>query len=417
MKHLLSFALLVAVFNGGFAQSVDDIKKLVGKSDWPAAKKAVDAHLAVEKNAAKHDGWYYKGVIYNECSKKEETASLCTNCKLEAFEAFKKYQAMDAKNIYMILEENVRLFDLYNGFFDMGAKAFGNKDYNAAYDNFSNAADVEGYIRSKGFEYNGFKFGELDTSLVQNLALAARLGKKDADAVKHYERLIGAGLAGENNLEMYQYVAQYYAENKNLAALNSVLSKAEKLYPGNDYWIEVELDMVDKKDKPSLFAKYEELTAKHPSSYTLAYNYGVELFNFLYVGDTKPTDFTAYQAKLESTLTKAIAIKSTGDANLIMARHLYNDVYDLQDAIKKNKGTKPEDAKKRADLKAQSLKIADECIKYAGAAVKIFAEMPKLKPIDKANYKNALSIIESMYSYKGDAVKAADYKKQAEAIQ
>jgi hypothetical protein len=43
--------------------------------------------------------------------------------------------------------------------------------------------------------------------------------------------------------------------------------------------------------------------------------------------------------------------------------------------------------------------------------------MPKLKPIDKANYKNALSIIESMYTYKGDAVKAADYKKQADAIQ
>lgn len=417
MKHLLSLALLVAVFNGSFAQSVDDIKKLVGKSDWPAAKKAVDAHLAVEKNAAKPDGWYYKGVIYNECSKKDETASLCTNCKLEAFEAFKKYQAMDAKNIYMILEENVRLFDLYNGFFDMGAKAFGNKDYNAAYDNFGNAAEVEAYIRNKGFEYNGFKFGELDTSLVQNLALAARLGKKDADAVKHYERLIGAGVDGPNNLEMYQYVAQYYAESKNIGALNAVLSKAQKLYPDDPYWTEVELEMVDKKDKPTLFAKYEELTAKNPNNYTLAYNYGVELFNFLYVGDTKPADFSGYQTKLENTLTKAIALKNTGDANLIMARHLYNDVYDLQDAIKKNKGTKPEDAKKRADLKTQSLKAADDCIKYASAAAKVFADMPKLKPIDKANYKNALSILESMYSYKGDAAKAADYKKQADAIQ
>jgi len=416
MKKLLSFALLLSLCSGAFAQSIDDIKDFINKGELAKAKKGIDAHLAVEKNANKSEGWYYKGVIYNECAKKEETASLCTNCRLEAFEAFKKYQQMDAKNILMTLEQNVRLFDLYNGFFDMGAKAFNNKDYNGAFESFNSAHMVEEYIRSKNFEYNGFKFAELDTSLVQNIGLAARLAKNDAEAVKNYERLVNAGIGGPNYMDMYEYLAQYYANAKNRPALDAILAKAKKLYPENNYWIDVELDMIDAKDKPALFAKYEELTSQNPNNYTLAYNYGVELFNFMYVGDNKPTDFDAFRDKLESTLKKAITIKSTGDANLIMARHLYNDVFDMQDAIKKNKGTKPEDAKKRADIKAQSLKAADDCIKYAGDAAKAFSELPKLKPIEKVNYKNALSILESMYTYKGDATKAAEYKKQADSL-
>jgi hypothetical protein len=416
MKHFLTIVLALAVVNSGFAQSIDDIKKLIGKNDWEGAKKGIDAHLAVEKNAAKAEGWYYKGLVYNEYSKNEALAPACPTCKMDAFEAFKKYQTMDSKNVLMILEQNVRLFDLYNGFFDVGSKAFGAKDYDKAFTSFQNAHTVEDYIRSKGFEYNGFKFGPLDTSLVQNMALAARLAKKDAEAATLYERLVSAGFSGESNLEMYQYLAQHYIESKNMPALNTILDKGRKLYPDNDYWVEVELDMVDKKDKKALFTKYDEITVKYPNNYALAYNYGVELFNYLYVGDSKPADFEIFKGKLENTINKALAIKNSSDANMIMARHIYNDVYDLQDAVKKIKGTKPEDAKKRAELRAQSNKMADECIKYAAEAAKIFSAMDKLKPIEKANYKNALSILESMYGYKGDATKAAEYKKQQETI-
>jgi predicted nucleic acid-binding Zn-ribbon protein len=416
MKKFLCLALLLAGFNAGFSQTIDDVKKVIDKSDWAAAKKAIDGVLANEKLASKPEAWYYKGVIYNECSKKEDLLAGCPNCKMEAFNALKKYQVMDPKNVYMVLEQNVRLFDLYNGYFDLASKAYEAKDYAGAYTNFSNASMVEDYIRDKGFEYNGFKFGALDTSLVQNMGLSARLAKNDAEAVKNYERLAAINLSGPANLEMYQYLTQYYIDTKNQAALNAILEKGKKLYPGDEYWTEVEIDQVDKKDKTALFAKYEEVMAKNPGSYTVAYNYGVEIFNYLYVGDGRPADFDAKKAKLDELLKKALALKNSPEANMLMARHLYNDVYDTQDAIKKIKGTKPEDAKKRVELKGIAGKQADECIKYADAAVKIYAAMPKLKPIEKANYKNALGILESMYGYKGNTAKADEYKKQAEAM-
>ncbi len=275
---------------------------------------------------------------------------------------------------------------------------------------------AEDYVREKGFEYNGFKFGAIDTSLVQNMALSARLAKNDAEAVKNYERLVALNLSGPSNLEMYQYLAQYYIDTKNQAALNAILEKGIKLYPGDEYWTEVEIDQVDKKDKPALFAKYEEVMAKNTGSYTVVYNYGVELFNYLYVGDSRPADFDMKKNKLDEVLKKALAIKNSPEANMLMARHIYNDVYDIQDAIKKIKGTKPEDAKKRVELKAAAGKAADECIKYADAAVQLYAALPKLKPIEKANYKNALGILESMYGYKGNNAKADEYKKQAESL-
>jgi hypothetical protein len=310
----------------------------------------------------------------------------------------------------------VRLFDLYNGYFDLASKAYEAKDYAAAYTNFSNAYMVEDYIKGKGFEYNGFKFGAMDTSLVQNMALSARLAKKDDEAVKHYQRLADINLSGPSNLEMYQYLAQYYLDTKNTPAVNAILDKGKKLYPEDAYWTEIEVDQVDKKDKPALFAKYEEVMGKNSNSYTLAYNYSVELFNYLYVNDARPADFDARKVKLDEVLKKAIAIKNSPDANMLMARHLYNDVYDMQDAVKKVKGTKPEDAKKRIELKAAAMKGADECIKYADAAVKLYAALPKLRPIEKANYKNAVGILESMYAYKGNNAKADEYKKMAETL-
>ncbi len=415
MKKFLCLALILAGFNAGFSQSIDDVKKAIDKGDWGAGKKAIDGFIANEKNASKPEAWYYKGVIYNEYSKKDSLAA-CPDCKMQAFEAFKKYQVMDPKNVYMVLEQNVRLFDLYNGYFDLASKAYEAKDYAGAYTNFSRASIVEDYVREKGFEYNGFKFGAMDTSLVQNMALSARLAKNDADAVKNYERLVALNLSGPSNLEMYQYLAQYYIDNKNQTALNAVLEKGKKLYPGDEYWTEVEIDQVDKKDKLALFAKYEEVMAKNPGSYTVVYNYGVELFNYLYVGDSRPADFDAKKAKLDEVLKKALAIKNSPEANMLMARHLYNDVYDTQDAIKKIKGTKPEDAKKRIELKGIAGKQADECIKFADAAVKLYAAMPKLKPIEKANYKNAAGILESMYGYKGNTAKADEYKKLAESM-
>ena len=51
------------------AQTIDDIKDLISKAQWDKAKTSIDAFLLKEKNAIKWEGWYYKGIIYNEIAK------------------------------------------------------------------------------------------------------------------------------------------------------------------------------------------------------------------------------------------------------------------------------------------------------------------------------------------------------------
>jgi hypothetical protein len=414
MKKGLLLITLAILGNAVFAQTLDDVKKLVLIMKYNDAKTLIDKFLADEKNAAKADGWYYKGVIYNEVSK---TTPTCTTCKMDAFEAFKKYQAMDAKNTWMNEEQNVRLFDLYNGFFDLGSKAYNTKDYKNAFENFKNANMVGNYVHSKGFVYNGFKFPALDTSLVLNTALAARLGNDEAAAAEYYEKLVAIEAGGTENMEMYEYLANYYGKTKNMSAFDAIISKAKKIYPTNEFWDEKILELVDSKDKKALFAKYEEILASNKNNYTIAYNYSVEMFNYTFATDPKPADYNEAKAKVKNALAAALKIKNTGDANLLMARALYNDSYDAQEEMNKVKGAKPEDIKKRAEKKAAAYKMADECIMYSEAAAAEYekAEQP-LKGGQKANYKSCFRLLEDIHSFKGNTAKAAEAKKKGDAI-
>ena len=414
MKGLFIYTTVLLYCVTASAQTIEEVKALVNKADYAVAKKTIDSYLSDNKNAAKPDGWYYKGFIYNECAKKDDLATLCSNCRLEAFDAFKKYQEKDPKNMYMILEQNVRLFDIYNGFFDQASKMYAAKNFTVAYENFNHALLVENYIYKKGFEYNGFKFSNLDTALILNMALSARLAKDDDNAVKNYLRLAEINLDGPAYKEMYQYLAWYYLDTRNTMAFNGILNKAKKLYPTDDYWTEIEIEQVDRSDKPVLFAKYEELTGKNPGNYTLAYNYCVELFNYIYVGENIPADAPEKASTLETVLKKVLILKNSADVNVLMARHLYNKVYDLQQSQKNIKGTKPEDEKQKASIKTEALRNAGECILYATGAEKIYSAATSLKPIEKANLKNILAILESMYTYKGDKAMAEQYKKKVQ---
>ena len=52
-KSILIYLLFTVISTGIMAQSIDDIKDLVGKNQWDKAKEAVDKHLAIEKNSKK----------------------------------------------------------------------------------------------------------------------------------------------------------------------------------------------------------------------------------------------------------------------------------------------------------------------------------------------------------------------------
>ncbi len=418
MKKYCFFTVLLFTCSFVFGQSLDDINKFMLLQQNKKAKEMVDKFLTEPKNAAKGEGWYYKGRIYNALSKDSTaTPSDAMKLKLDAFEAFKKYQQLDAKEESFIAEKHGSYFDLYNGLYDIGAKEFNGKNFANSFEGFKNALAVEDYVNAKGYDYNSYKFPKLDTPLVINTAVAANQAKNEDAAVSYYRKLTDASVSGQQYLNIYQYLVEYYNKKNDDANVTAMLAKGRSVYPNDDYWTDFELDKISKKgDKQLLMAKYKELIKANPTKFTYPYNLAVELYNQIYVGDKRPANSRALKDTLTEAIKTAIATEALDkkgiEGKTLMVRHLYNWAYDCQDSSKKIKGVKPADIKMRNDYKALSMKKIDECIPYANAVADYYAALPTLKPVQKANYKDVLDKLSQFYGTKGNPTTAAEYDKQ-----
>ncbi len=413
MKNIYLLLVLISFGLFSLGQSLDDINEMLGKHDYKNAKEAIDKYLSDPKKADKADGWYYKGRIYNAYSR-DSSLSVQDAMKLkqDAFESFKNYQQMDAKSLRMLLENYLSYFDLYNGFFDIGAKAYNSNDYTTGYNGFKNAALVEDYIRSKGYQNPSLKFSDLDTVLVLYTAMAARNAKMQDEAALYYKKLADANVTGENYSDVYEWLADYYQRNKQTPEFNNIIEKGRKLYPQNDLWAQLELSEATEGLKgQALFNKYEELSQRYPNNYVLHYNYAVELYH--YVNDSlKNIGGKEYKTKLVDVLNKTNSIKSTIEVNFLTAVFYYYNAVDLAEAARKIKAVKPEDIKRKKDMEAESSKSMNEAIPYAETVLKMYNALTKPKAVDKGNYRTALTILKNIYDSKKDTAKATEMDKK-----
>ena len=417
MKKFSFFAAVILIANFASGQSLDDIKKYVILNQAKPAKEMVDKYLAVEKNAQKPDGWYYKGYAYDITSKDSAlTIPQSYVLKTTAFDALKKYFSLDAKAPLSVTENNSLLFDLYVGFSsELGVKAYTQKNYELAYENFKKAVEVHDFIFSKNLTgANNYKFSAIDTTLTLYTAIAANDAKKKDSAVVYYKRLADANISDTQYVDVYQYLAEYYKNQKDSLNFDAIITKGKKLYPKNlDYWNAIEIEAAtDGIEKPQVFDKYDALMIKHPDNYVLPYNYAVELYRFIYADTMKNANITVYKEKLPQILKKAIAIKSTSEANFLMANFLYNNSIDVSEDARKLRGPKPADLKKKKDLMEISTAQMNEAIPYAEKVISSFPDIAKPKGSEKINYKQSLVILKSIYQSKNDVAKVAIYDKK-----
>lgn len=417
MKKILMVLAMGFAITAGRAQSIEEIRDLLNKKDYTAAKNGIDKYLSDPKNADKAEAWYLKGKSYTWYSQEKTTPEgEMFSLKSAAYDAFRKYQQMDASDKFMKLEGWGSYLILYYDFYDLGANLFNAKNYQDAFNSFKKSLDVEDYILSKQYTYSQATLHSLDTSLVLNTAIAARESKNETEMVVYFRKLSDANVSGKDFNEIYEVLAEYYDKKGDEASLNEILAKGKKLYPEDSYWNELELSGIRKKgDQAALFAKYEELIAKDPSNFTLGYNYAVELYNKLYNGDNKSAN-PAMSDKLTAVLKSVIANDKGIDGVALMANHTYNIASDAVAAVNLVKGTKPEDVKRKNELKAASNKKMDECIVYADQVAKFYEGKTDLKPKQVANYKIVLGYLSDIYSLKGDARKAAEYEKKKASL-
>ena len=419
MKKLIPIFLLCLYANLGFAQNLDDINDLMGLFKNREAKAAIDKYLSNPKKATDADGWYMKGRIYNALSRDTGvTVVESYELKIEAFKAFQENQKLDKKDVRMKLEDYVSYFDLYGEMFNNGIINYNAKNYQGAYQGFKMANDIKDFIISKNYKNENMQLVAFDTSLIMNIAICAMSAKNEPEAIVYYSKLTDANVSGKEHQEVYQYLIEYYKKNNNEKAFNELLAKAKQLYPGDEIWVDIELKAVEEKGgKKAVIAKYEELAKQNPNNFVYAYNYAVELYNCLYGKDASNAGDTVIGAKLFDILKKAIAIEDKKDitALMLMCNHLYYFTSDLNNAASAIKGPNPDQLKKKASLKAATMKAADDCISYALAAESFLESIPSKNPMQKANYKIIIGNLSDLYSIKKNQLKVDEYEKKNKA--
>jgi hypothetical protein len=413
MRKLLLTVLLASPFTMLFAQKVEDVEEKFSKGKVDEAKEKIDKIMADPKNKDNSRAWYWKGKVYTELARLDSTNTLPYDAAAEAFDAYKRYQALDQKNLLMAIEQNVGLFQLYDMHYNKGIKFYNDKDYAKSFTKMKRAMELEEYIAKKGFSYNGFSFPALDTQLINLTASAGFLAKNEDEAIPYFEKLADAKIKDKEYKEVYGVLAEYYLKKKDPKA-DKYLALGKELYPDNDYWISLEFGDPG-TDTVKRFARYEEMIQKYPGNYALAMDYAIELFNYTYANEKKPADYADRQEKLASALTKALSAKSTAIANFVMSQHIYNQIYDLEDMQRAIRGTTAADTKKKADVKAKLDVKYEELQKYASAAYDLYSAQT-LKAQDKANLRKVIDELVDYYSRKNQQDKVALYKEKLKTL-
>jgi tetratricopeptide (TPR) repeat protein len=142
------------------------------------------------------------------------------------------------------------------------------------------------------------------------------------------------------------------------------------------------------------------------------YNYGVELYN--YAIDTssgkRPANADALIDKAKEKLNKSLELNPDyAQAALLLGQITYNQAVDLKATTKDVKGQKPEDIKKRADIRVAAGKKFDEAIPYFEKVDQLLGSQGKLKMDAKTTLKDAYDLLITIYEQKNVKEKVDSY--------
>lgn len=452
MRKLFLAAALAAAATIGYAQdNLKDVQEKISKGKYAEAKASLDKFMADPKNANNANAYYYKAQIQRYYFQTDSTGTLDYDASKEAFNAYKKTLEMDPKNLLMTMDQNMGLFQLLDLHYNRGVKQYNNKNYEAAYNNFQKALEVQDYVRSKNFTLQSYTPPALDTQLVNLTATSAYMAKNEDAAITNWEKLANARLNTPEFKEVYALIAQHYQKKNDNATAAKYIDIGKGLYKDDDYWLSVEfntpeLQQASKKidqlrgdiskapqaEKADLqkqvdalqgsynqakIKRYEDLLQKYPNSGPLMLEYIVEEYNDTYTYQTKPADYTARQAKLQTVIDKAVALNpNSAFAYYIQSQHYYNQIFDLEEARRNVTGNTPAAAKKRVDFNAQIDKKYEDMGAASQKAFDLYSADANLKGQDKNNYRKATDQLIDYFSRKKMTDKVTFYQNKKAAI-
>jgi tetratricopeptide (TPR) repeat protein len=414
MKKVLLTTLLAIAGLAMMAQKLDKAKELFTAKKYAEAKTQIDGVIADPKNEKNGEAWFYKGKIYSAVAADNALGAQTPDARQQALDAFKKYVEVDEKHVLLVLENYKSITDLYQYYYTTGVAQFKANQNADAYNTFKNCLAISDYMTTKG--WTNIK---LDTTVVLYTGITAEKANKKDEAAVYYARLAEAKINGENNDQIYGWLTGYYAEKKDDANAMKYLALAREIYPKKDStWDEYEMEMArNSGKKEQLYAYYDKKLAQNPSDYQILYNYSVDLYTSAY--DTslakRPANSAETITKVETNMKKVVELKPDFvNGYLVLGKVIFNEANDILNESKKIRPQgaiklKPDELKKKSDLRTAANKKFDEAIPYFEKIDQLLGSQGKLKGEDKRALKDAYDLLSSIYDNDGNKEKSNLY--------
>jgi len=404
----IAIALTTIIANG---QTADDAFKLLEKRNLNKAKEMIDK-LTADPNSKDAYAWLVKAQVYNAIAVDDAMKESVPDAYEQAFEAYKKSYDANPNLTQIKLDFYQTAYRAYDGVASRASLAFQNSKYPLAFDTYKKLLGYGTYLNTKGLANNGFP-AKFDTAVIFYMGYIAMKLDKEDDAVTYFSKLANAKIGKEADYIIpYQYLAYTYKEKKDAENFKKYYEIGRQLYPNSSYFPSLKIDWArDNKNYPELFDAYEELIPLQPDSVKHHLIYANDMFEWAFVknADKRPENFDVLAAKIDQHLQ--ISLKSGNDslnALLLLTGLYYNQGYDLSTEIDKIKtSTKPDDVKKRKDMRAKAAVLYDKSMPYAQLAVAIQERkgIATMKTSEKQTIKNLYGWLGDMYRLKGDKAK------------
>src|SRR5689334_3735491 len=414
-KTIIAAIFVMTGFVAG-AQSPDDAVKQLEKNR-DKAKETIDKITSDPANAKNADAWYAKAQIYNALATDEKYKTWIPDAYDQAFDAFKKAYDADPNNKRMLLDLYKTGFVAYEGVANRAAAAYQANNINAAFEGYKKTIEDCYYIKKKNLSYSGYSVTELDTGMVFMAGYTAMKLDKTDDALKYFAQIAEAKIGKETDYVIpYQFLSFQYKSRKDEANFKKFVELGRQVYPKDPYFITIMIDWArENNNYPQLFNSYDELVALQPDSLNNSLSYASEMFDYLFIKnpDKKPADYDAIAAKIETQINKTLAKDYDPlSSNLIIGQLYYNQGLDQATEADKVKGAKPEDTKKKADLKAKAVTKYNQSITHIEKVTSLLEQKGNVSGKEKSTLRNMYIMLGDMYTATGNKAKADEYDKK-----
>ena len=410
MKKALLIVFLTGLSSWSFAQN-----KMVRKAEDALKNKNYDEALtdiqqALQDSKTGKEGktWYLSGEIHGAIATEKKDPQ-------EAWKAFQDYQKaveLSPKDPEILLTLAKNLSDIYVVMGNAAYADLNQQKFDSAYDKFMRTYAIARLLNEKGV-------GAIptDTAMIFYTGYVAHQSHHDDTALAYFQK--AAQLNFDKEPYLYFTLANMYMDNHQFDSAIATVEKGKKLFPNNDNFNNLEIQLYEKAGKTDeLISKLENEVNQHPDNYNLILNLAILYDNLAHPTDEQGNDTTApanaqeLEQKAIAMYQKAIALKPDDyPANFNLGLLYYNKAAKYGRELGQL-GASPQEQKRAQQIAHIQDSLLNLALPYLEKTYHLLDAKDKLDSNELLAYKNALSGLKAIYARKNETDKYNEVKQK-----